>query len=197
MKLRKGKPKNILEGSLDSALLAVEVYNKPKTQFRSQAYITMMIIAWTRLLHAHFHRTIGNIYYEKNPNGRFKIVNGERWAWDLLTSVKEFNKRATDTRISDATKANLEFFIKLRNKVEHRHLEKPDLDALVFGECQALLFNYEDLLLSLFGEEYALNENLVFSLQFSRMRTSGQIRSNRMALSRDLDPIRKGQFLLL
>jgi hypothetical protein len=29
MKLRKGKTKNILESSIDSALLAVEIYNKP------------------------------------------------------------------------------------------------------------------------------------------------------------------------
>jgi hypothetical protein len=36
MKLRKGKAKTILEGALDSALLAVEVYNKPRTQFRTR-----------------------------------------------------------------------------------------------------------------------------------------------------------------
>ncbi|YCM46364.1 DUF3644 domain-containing protein [Verrucomicrobiaceae bacterium 227] len=190
MKLRKGKPKTILEGALDSALLAVEVYNKPRTQFRTQAFITMMIIAWTRLLHAHFHRTIGDIYYEKHANGRFKTSDGDRWAWDLLTSVKEFNKREVDLRISDSTKANLEFFVKLRNKVEHRQLEKSDLESLVFGECQALLFNFEDLMISLFGEEYALHENLVFSLQFSRMRTQGQAAANRMALSRDLNEVR-------
>lgn len=186
MKLRKGKPKTILEGAIDSALLAVEVYNKPRTQFRTQAFITMMIIAWTRLLHAHFHRTIGDVYYEKNSNGRFKIVNGERWAWDLLTSVKEFNGRETSLRISDAAKANLEFFCRLRHKVEHKHLEKSDIDSLVFGECQALLYNFENLMIQLFGEENALHENLVFSLQFARMRTLGQVRANRMALSRDL-----------
>ena len=191
MKLRKGKPKTILEGALDSALLAVEVYNKPRTQFRTQAFITMMIIAWTRLLHAHFHRTIGDVYYEKTQNGRFKTVDGERWAWDLLTSVKEFNKRESDLRISDAAQANIKFFVKLRNKVEHRQLEKSDLDSLVFGECQALLFNFEDLMIALFGEEHALHENLVFSLQFSRMRTHGQSKANRMALSRDLNDVRE------
>ena len=52
--LRKGKTKNYLETSKDAALLAVEVYNKPRTNFRSQGYITLMVIAWTRLFHAHF-----------------------------------------------------------------------------------------------------------------------------------------------
>ena len=190
MKLRKGKAKTILEGSVDSALLAVEVYNKPRTHFRTQAFITMMVIAWTRVLHAHFHRTIGDIYYEKLENGHFKTVSGDRWAWDLTTSIKEFNKRET-IKISDAAKANVEFFLKLRHKVEHRHLEKSDLDSLVFGECQALLFNYEDLVIRLFGEEHALHESLVFSLQFSKMRTLGQSKANRMALSRDLSDVRE------
>jgi len=35
MKLRKGKTKSLLESSIDAALLAVEVYNKPRTTFRS------------------------------------------------------------------------------------------------------------------------------------------------------------------
>ena len=63
MKLRKGKTKSILEGSIDAALLAVEVYNKPRTTFRSQAYIVLMIIAWTRLFHAYFNKTIGCTAY--------------------------------------------------------------------------------------------------------------------------------------
>ena len=185
MRLRKGKPKTILEGAIDSALLAVEVYNKPRATFRTQAFISLMIVAWTRLLHAHFQRTIGSVYYEKQSNGRFKIVNGEKWAWDLMTSVGEFNKREKEP-IPKSVKKNIQFFIKLRNKIEHKHLTKSDLDRLVFGECQALLYNFESLLVRLFGEEFALHENLVFSLQFSRMRTSGQAGANKMALSKDL-----------
>ncbi len=65
MGLRQGKTKSILESSLDSALLAVEIYNKPRTTFRSEGFITMMIIAWTRLFHAYFNVTIGDKYFYK------------------------------------------------------------------------------------------------------------------------------------
>ncbi|MBB6062801.1 hypothetical protein HNP65_001253 [Thermosipho japonicus] len=37
----------------------------------------------------------------------------------------------------------------------------------IFGECQAMLINYENLIEKEFGEKYALKENLVFALQFS------------------------------
>lgn len=79
MKLRKGKTKTILESSVDSALLGVEVYNKPRTTFRTEAYITLMIMAWTRLFHAHFQHERGDIYYYKvKDSNRYVYVDGEK-----------------------------------------------------------------------------------------------------------------------
>jgi hypothetical protein len=85
----------------------------------------------------------------------------------------------------------LDLFIKLRNKVEHRHVEKYELDMLVFGECQSLLYNFETLLVDLFGSDYAISENLAYSLQFSSMRTSEQLKANKRALSADLADIKQ------
>ena len=132
MNLRKGKTKTLLQSSIDSALLAVEVYNKPRTSFRSEAFITLMIIAWTRLFLAYFNTTsIGNKFYykEKNSN-RYQVKNGERRAWELKTCIKKYGK------LSVAAKKNLLFFISLRNKIEHRHIDKKEVDILIFGECQ-------------------------------------------------------------
>ena len=178
--LRKGRTKTVLQSSMDSALLAVEVYNKPRTTFRSEAYIAMMIIAWTRLFHAHFNHTIGPRYYYKKRNGRYRTVDGERRAWELTTCIRAYGM------LSEPVRKNLEFFIKLRNKIEHRHIDKKDVDVLIFGECQSLLFNYESLLIEFFGQRFALNEALVYSLQLSHMRTPGQTKSSKAALSRDL-----------
>lgn len=181
--LRKGKTRTMLEASIDAALLAVEVYNKPRTSFRSEGYITLMIIAWTRLFHAWFHHEIGERYFYKKQNGRYKKVDGERKAWELGTCIRKYGK------LGEPVQRNLELFIKLRNKVEHRHIDQKEVDELIFGECQALLFNYENLVTHLFGEEYALNESLVFALQFSQLRTGKQQQASRKALSRDLRAI--------
>jgi hypothetical protein len=187
MRLRLGKTKNLLRASIDSALLAVEVYNKPRTSFRAQAYITLMIIAWTKLLHACFNHTIGNKYFYKKKNGRYEIVEGERKAWDLKTCIKQYGK------LSESGKANLEFFLKLRNKIEHRMISRKEIDLKIFGECQSLLFNYENELIKLFGKEYAINENLVFSLQFSAIRGEEQKISDKMILSADM--VRLNEFI--
>lgn len=179
-KIRKGKTRTILESSLDSALLAVEVYNKPRTSFRSEAFISLMIIAWTRLFQAHFNATIGDKYYHKTKNGRYELVDGERKSWELSTCIKKYAK------LSRSIEKNLQFFIRLRNKIEHRHIDKREVDVLIFGECQALLFNYENLVIELFGRRFALNESLVYSLQFSQLRTKSQNKASKSALSKDL-----------
>lgn len=139
-----------------------------------------MIVAWTRLFHTHFHNTIGDRYYYKGSNGRYKRVDGERKSWELNTCIKEYGQ------LVSPVERNLEFFIKLRNKIEHRHIDKREVDTLIFGECQALLYNYETTLINLFGQEYAINESLVYSLQFSQLRTPQQEKANKKALSKDL-----------
>ena len=187
MKLRKGKTKSTLEGSIDAALLAVEVYNKPRTTFRSQAYIILMIIAWTRLFHAYFNKTIGNKYYYKQENGRYELIDKktkERKAWELSTCINKYGN------LSESVKANLDFFIDLRNKIEHRNVTEREVDVLIFGECQSLLYNYENLLIQIFGEEHALNESLVFSLQFSYMRPEEQRQASKTVLSAEAREIR-------
>ncbi len=189
MSLRKGKTKSLLESSIDCALLAVEIYNKPRAAFRVESFITHMIMAWTRLLQAHFNLTIGETYFYKEKNGRYKLIDGERKAWELKTCIQKYGL------LSDAVKTNLDFFIRLRNKIEHRTIDKEEIGILIFGECQSLLYNYENELIKVFGTEYAINESLAYSLQFSRLRTSKQTQASKKLLSSEykdvVDFIRK------
>lgn len=184
--IRRGKTKTIIESALDAALLAVEVYNKPRTTFRSEAYIVLMIIAWTRLFHAYFNAAIGDkYYYREKGSTRYIRIKGEKKAWELATCIAEFGD------LSEAVKKNLEFFIELRNRIEHRHIDSREIDILIFGECQSLLFNFENTIVSCFGTRFALHESLVYSLQFSHLRKKEQVRSSKSALSKDVQNIVK------
>lgn len=184
MALRKGRTKLTLESSIDSALLAVEIYNKPRTPFRVEGFITQMIMAWTRLFHSHFHNTIGSKYYYKNSNGRYQTIDGEKKSWELKTCITKHGG------IPASVKSNLNFFIKLRNKIEHRHIDRDEVGIMIFGECQALLYNYENILIDFFGEEYALNESLSFSIQFSRLRKKSQLEASKKLLSKEIKELK-------
>lgn len=184
MGLRKGRTKQLLESGIDCALLAVEVYNKPRAPFRVETFITHMIMAWTKVFHAHFNNSIGEKYfYKEKGKKRYKTIDGERKAWELKTCIKK-------KTLSQAVKANLEFFIKLRNKIEHRYIDKDEIGVIIFGECQSLLNNFEEFVIECFGQEYALNEALAFSLQFSRLRTSGQRTASKNLLSNEVKEIK-------
>ena len=126
--LRQGKAKTILENSMNSALTAVETYNRPKTKFRIENYIILMVIAWTKLFHSYFQATIGEKYFYKKKNGRYEKIDGEKKAWELAECIKEFQKRTDDIKLSQAVVANLKFFIGIRNKIEHRYWDSSALD---------------------------------------------------------------------
>ncbi len=164
-----------LEKALESALLSVEIYNKPSTKFRSGGYIVLMIVAWTALFHAIFLKRGTKPFYRNdssNPKSHYKKVDGDYKAWELSTCLKEFFGGD-----NSAIRKNLEFFIGLRNKVEHRSM--PPLDMKIFGECQAMLFNFEDMVAKEFGPKYAINESLTLSLQFSRVQSPEQAKAIR------------------
>lgn len=127
----KGLPcvvKDVLQKARDSALLAVEVYNKPAVTFKSGGYITLMVIAWTSLFHAIFYRK-GVKPYHRKPNRRYERVDGDYRHWELGECLKQYYGNNT----GNVVRKNIEFFIPLRNKIEHRSL--PEIDSTIFGEC--------------------------------------------------------------
>lgn len=142
----------------DSALLAIEIYNKPAVKFRSEGYIALMVMAWTALLHAIFLRQGKSPYY-KGKNRRYVKVDGDFKHWELAECAKQLWGSDTENPV----RKNLEFFIPLRNKIEHRYI--PQLDGAIFGECQALLLNFDAAVGHYFGTRFQLRESLSFSLQ--------------------------------
>jgi hypothetical protein len=151
------KAKGALEKARDSALLAVEVYNKPAVKFKSGGYITLMVIAWTALFHAIFFKKKHKPF--RKEHGRFLKIENDFKYWELAECLSQYFK--TDT--GNPVRKNLEFFIPLRNRIEHRSM--PELDASIFGECQAMLLNFDEMLEKEFGAKYCLRECLSFSLQ--------------------------------
>jgi hypothetical protein len=152
------KSKAALEKAWDSAMLAVEIYNKPAVNFKSGGYITLMIIAWTSLFHAIFFRHKIRPFYRKE-NGRYVKIEGDFRYWELDECLRQYF--TTDT--GNPVRKNLEFFIPLRNKIEHRSM--PELDASIFGECQSMLLNFDEMIEKEFNRKYCLRESLSFSLQ--------------------------------
>jgi len=169
----RGEPiivKQLLQKAKDSALLAVEFYNKPAVSFKSEGFITMMCVAWTSLFHAHFFKNRIKPYYRKPKKGkrpRFekikeKLPNGKtiedyKW-WDLSECITKYFKDETTS-----VRRNLEFFSGIRDLIVHRNI--PELDPGIFGECQANILNFNHFLIENFGQKHRIDYMLSYSLQ--------------------------------
>lgn len=156
--------RNNIQKCRSAALAAVDSYNRPGPQFRTAQYLVFIIIAWTALFHAIFYHRGRRPWYRRSgpgPRTRYLKVDGEPKHWDLTECLRQYFGDSNPPE-----RQNLLFLAGLRNKIEHRHL--PALDPSLYGECQAALLNLETYLSTIFGQKYALAEQLAISLQFSQ-----------------------------
>lgn len=150
--------KLLLQKARDSATQAISTYNDPRSSFRTGNFTVLMVIAWTSLLHSYFEQKKINYFYKK-ANGRYEKIDGENKSWDPSKSVEYvFNE-------NDPIRKNLELFIKLRNKIEHRNL--PAIDPELIGECQALVLNFESWLIDNFGKDNSLIDTIFIPIQIT------------------------------
>ena len=98
-------------------------------------------------------------YYKEKDERHYKKVDGDYQFWELKTCVKHYFSNDANSPI----RKNLEFFIPLRNKLEHKFM--PSLDPTIFAECQSLLMNFDKIIEKEFGESYCIRESLSFALQ--------------------------------
>lgn len=136
------------------AVKAIDEYNCSTGHYAD--FIGTMVRAWLYLLQAEFQRDKIDYRY-KDHDGNPILIDSEAKLWDVLRSAKE---RFPAT--SDPVRINLELFIALRNKVEHRY--EHALRVAAGGRAHALVINFEQELVAKFGAEHSLADRLRFPL---------------------------------
>jgi len=174
----------LLRKAREAALLALQIYNNPTTFFRTEGFSVMMVIAWTALFHAFFEKR-GQKYCHLDPKTQQPIViDGDEKAWELAECASFFYGGNTSP-----VRTNLEFFIRLRNKIEHRFV--PEIDPLVVGECQAMLLNFDEFLMQEFGSYFAIRESLAVPLQTTYVRTPNSDAAMRKFQAKNFEKLRE------
>jgi hypothetical protein len=161
----------MVAASRDEACLAVRLYNDPAELRSFEGFVVHMHLAWLYVLHAEFTRDkVDHRYWKRDNPRRLEKVDGEPKRWELSRSARE---RWPDPR--NPVRANLEFFIGLRNKVEHRFARQQQaLSTVVSGHAQALLLNYEQELTTQFGMPSSLATRLRFPVFIGSFTTEGE-----------------------
>ncbi|MGI6595426.1 MAG: DUF3644 domain-containing protein [Candidatus Ratteibacteria bacterium] len=151
--------------SKESMLSAVQIFNNPTIQFKSESFIVLSIIAWTYLLHAYYRsKKIEYRYFDqRNKRKKFHTTkNGANKYWELEMCLN-YNKSPIDK----VTSSNLRFLIGLRHEIEHQMTTK--IDDLLNTNFQVCCLNYNHYLKKLFPKAEGIEKHLSFSLQFSSL----------------------------
>ncbi|HEY9086471.1 MAG TPA: DUF3644 domain-containing protein [Candidatus Tyrphobacter sp.] len=139
-----------LRASREEALLACDLFNDRRER-NLDAFLAHMMRAWHHLL-----RAITSKEHRLS----------EMRDWD---SHKHLQHYLADP--ADPLRANLEFFLRLRERIEHRFSRKRlrFVETLVSGKINALLVNFEKTLVAEFGERWSLADAMRFPIFLSSL----------------------------
>lgn len=161
----------MIEASIAEACLAARLYNDPAEERSFEGFVVHMHLSWLYLLHAEFTRDGKDFRYHRKDSPRLlEKIDGEPKRWELARCAVE---RWT---VEDPVRQNIEFFIGLRNKIEHRYASKGNLALSVTlgGYAQALILNYEEELVGQFGETVSLATRLRFPVFVGSFTDQGE-----------------------
>ncbi len=146
-------------------LTAVQIYNNPLIEFKSELFIVTTVIAWTYLMHA-YYRKLGIEYRQLNPKiGKRKFLRtrfGALRHWSLEQCLE-----APECPIDKSVISNLMFLVRIRHEIEHQMTTK--IDDQFSAKFMASALNFNSSIKNLFGTRYALESEQAFSIQLSRI----------------------------
>ena len=134
----------------EALLAAVEIYNKPRVEYREQTVAFLIVNAWEVLLKARIVQQSGgkvqSIYQRKRNSTRFKFSDDG----DVLTiNLKGALNRST---LPDDVKNNIKGLNKVRNKATHLGVLLPELKLLILEYSTASVQNFVKMYTGSFQE---------------------------------------------
>lgn len=153
----------LITKSREAMLSAVQIFNNPNIQFKSESFIVLSNIAWMYLLHAHYRDEKIEYRYFRIAGTRRRFDRTKRGAFKYWELERCLN--TNDSPIDNVTSSNLRFLIGLRHEIEHQMTNK--IDDYLSARFQSCCLNYNLYIRKLFGEKYAIDKHLSISLQFS------------------------------
>jgi hypothetical protein len=153
----------LVKKSREAMLTAVQIFNSPQIEFKSELFIITTVIAWTYLLHA-FYRKKGVEYRQFKTIGkrrrflRTKFGAVRHWGLEECLACGE-------CPLDEIVKKNLLFLIGIRHEVEHQMTTR--IDDQLSAKFQAAALNFNEMIKKLFGEKHSLDSEQAFSIQFS------------------------------
>lgn len=156
----------LLTKSREAMLTAVQIFNNPNIQFKSESFIVLSNIAWTYLLHAYYRANKIEYRYCEKQGERKKFDRTSKGAYKYWELERCLNHEKCP--IDSIAKSNLKFLIGLRHEIEHQMTTR--IDNYLSARFQACCLNFNEYIKKLFDGKLGIDKHLSFSLQFSSIK---------------------------
>lgn len=140
--------RRLVANSLSAMLAAIEVYNKPRMEYRDEVTVVLVVNAWELALKGALRQAGKRIFYPKKRNEPYRTLAAE----DALKQVV-INKLFPAGVDGTALAANVTALVGYRNRAVH--LYAADLGEMVYPFLQTSVLNYRDFMLDRFNKDLA------------------------------------------
>ena len=135
----------------EALLAAVEVYNKPKVEYREQTVAFLIVNAWEVLIKAGIVQQSGGkiqSIYQYKPNSReYKRSHGDIQTIGIQDALNRSN-------LPEEIKSNISGIIKIRNKATHLGVLVPELKKTILEFSTASVQNFVKIYTDWFKESF-------------------------------------------
>lgn len=154
------RQEELINKAREAMLSAIQSFNNPRVNFRSEIFIVLNIIAWTYALHA-FLQKHGIDIIHRDRDGQRVLTPGKQPKY--LELAKCLSHALCP--LGEAEKANLLYILDLRHEIEHRCTGS--IDAKIASRLQASALNFNDFLIEHFGGEFRIDTDFGVAIQMS------------------------------
>ncbi len=155
-----GSYRALLGNSMSAMLAGIEIYNKPRIEYRSECFVILLLNSWELLFKAICSKNKIRIFEPKKRDKPYKTLS----FFVALEAAKEFFPQSIPSR---SVAENLGRLVDYRNNAVHFYNEE-SLGVLVYGLAQTSIVNYRDIVNEVFGKDIASEINIsLLPLSFS------------------------------
>jgi hypothetical protein len=147
----RGSYRHLLKNSKAALLAAVEIYNKPKIEYRDECFAILLINAWELILKAVVSKNGGSIFYKKKRNEPYRTLS---WTDALIKAERHFPSCIEPLPV----RRNLELLSTYRDNAVHFYNQE-GFGAVIYALAQTSVVNYKDLLSAAFHVDLATDIN--------------------------------------
>jgi len=149
-----GSYRNLLQNAQAAMLAAIEIYNKPRFQYRDECFTILLINAWELILKALLSKHRKSIYYKKRRGEAYKTLT---WQDAFARAEKLFPQNIPPFPV----RRNLEMLNTYRNNAVHFYNAK-NFGVIIYSLAQTSIVNFRDLMAEAFGVH--IEEEITWSL---------------------------------